>query len=55
MSNRPFDEKGLFTRIILTNSHLSSIRCAYADGTVTAEQMILSAYARGIGKIIPTP
>lgn len=25
--------------------------CAYADGSVTAEQMILSAYARGVGKI----
>lgn len=24
--------------------------CAYADGTVTAEQMILAAYARGLGK-----
>lgn len=28
--------------------YLKNLGCAYADGTITAEQMILAAFARGI-------
>lgn len=37
--------------IILSGHSVGELGCAYADGCFTAEEMVLSAYSRGLASI----